>query len=431
MKKNKEIIILCCILTIGLTALCLYAVNFLDSGLSAKTQDWGSFGSYVAGIIGTCFAAFNIYLVITSLRRQKASSEKQQFESSFFRLIELYRNTLYNLEIEKNYLFPDNREEYMHVFVKPYEALTILYRREQKMVNLYFNMQINGIANEPEDVKVYNYRALNNHFIQTRDFLVIIINSIANIFYFVKTSTHLTTDEKKEHVKTLKNLLTDNEKFFLAIFFVQLKNNIKYYFTYEEIFDFVGPKQWILEPLKIKDEFPFLIPGLILFKNFTPKHPINRYTVSVEEFIDCNFCYQLQLKNKDIELEYFDISFEKSMDGQRVQKAEVPKIGSAYTLDLKSFYLNRKLSSGNLSKEEIVDYLVHKCEFKNFKLDVEAQVTLNGVKYLLRDQIEISLFENQRIKDRHITIGLDIISSVNLSISEDYLIWSHEFFKEN
>lgn len=118
-KTLKNPIFWCVIFTIvfGITIFGLYFLTF-SGGFSVKQSDWGSFGSYVGGTIGSVFASLSflalIYTVhlqrkelkvaITALNKSAEAHEQQvenniiqKFESTFYSLLELHNNALRDL----------------------------------------------------------------------------------------------------------------------------------------------------------------------------------------------------------------------------------------------------------------------------------------------------------------------------------------------
>lgn len=103
-------------LFIGLLAVGIYVFNFYfveDQSVSDKTADWGAFGDYFGGIIGTVLSFIAMVLLIRSLslqneanmalKTQLDNSERTEaiksFESLFFNLIESQNTLIDRFEI--------------------------------------------------------------------------------------------------------------------------------------------------------------------------------------------------------------------------------------------------------------------------------------------------------------------------------------------
>lgn len=96
-KYWPETIIALCIL------LCYYAVRyyylqFHANGISNKTGDWGLFGDYIGGFVGTSLTFFSIILIYATYKNQVSSSLIQQFETTFFNLLQNQREILKSLK---------------------------------------------------------------------------------------------------------------------------------------------------------------------------------------------------------------------------------------------------------------------------------------------------------------------------------------------
>lgn len=102
-KKNISFITIVLItLSIVSSALGLYFWKFYSYGLSDKTADWASFGAYVGGVLGTCFAFATFWMLLSTFRLQQKQSkniEVQQFETTFYSLLELHNQKLSELDL--------------------------------------------------------------------------------------------------------------------------------------------------------------------------------------------------------------------------------------------------------------------------------------------------------------------------------------------
>lgn len=103
-KKNTSFTIIVLITSsIVTSALGLYFWKFYSYGLSNKTADWASFGAYVGGVLGTCFAFATFWMLLSTFRLQQKQSkniEVQQFETTFYSLLELHNQKLSELDLD-------------------------------------------------------------------------------------------------------------------------------------------------------------------------------------------------------------------------------------------------------------------------------------------------------------------------------------------
>ena len=106
-KNTSFITIVLITLSIVTTALGLYFWKFYSYGLSNKIADWASFGAYVGGILGTCFAFATFWMLLSTFRLQQKQSkniEVQQFETTFYSLLELHNQKLSELDLDPDKL---------------------------------------------------------------------------------------------------------------------------------------------------------------------------------------------------------------------------------------------------------------------------------------------------------------------------------------
>lgn len=107
-KKNTSFITIVLItLSIVTSALGLYFWKFYSYGLSNKTADWASFGAYVGGVLGTCFAFATFWMLLSTFRLQQKQSkniEVQKFETTFYSLLELHNQKLSELDLDPDKL---------------------------------------------------------------------------------------------------------------------------------------------------------------------------------------------------------------------------------------------------------------------------------------------------------------------------------------
>lgn len=97
MKRNKFDIILKVFFTFSslaifivlFFAIYLYVKKFGGNGPSPNLADWGTFGDYMGGTIGSILGFASIVLVCFTFVKQNNSQILQQFESTFFNLLSL------------------------------------------------------------------------------------------------------------------------------------------------------------------------------------------------------------------------------------------------------------------------------------------------------------------------------------------------------
>lgn len=75
--------------------LIVYCLTLHNEDFAEKSSDFGVFGDYIGGTVGTIIGAISIYLVyitytsqVKFARRQDESMKRQQFETTYFSLLE-------------------------------------------------------------------------------------------------------------------------------------------------------------------------------------------------------------------------------------------------------------------------------------------------------------------------------------------------------
>ncbi|RFM31231.1 putative phage abortive infection protein [Chitinophaga silvisoli] len=117
-KHWAEILVTICILACIITILA-YWINFRHEKISNLTANWGTFGDYTGGIMGTIISFFSIVLIYATYKNQVDNSLLQQFETTFFNLLNNQRAILTSLkgEFRQDILLDDsieaNGEDYM------------------------------------------------------------------------------------------------------------------------------------------------------------------------------------------------------------------------------------------------------------------------------------------------------------------------------
>lgn len=92
-KYSLEIILVVCVASAAI-AVHAYYKNFHLWGLSDQTNNWGTFGDYIGGVVGTIFSFTGVVLIYLTFKRQQETSVLQQFETTFFNLLNIQREMM-------------------------------------------------------------------------------------------------------------------------------------------------------------------------------------------------------------------------------------------------------------------------------------------------------------------------------------------------
>lgn len=89
----------------------LYIVNFHDIPISKNSSDWGTFGDFFGGILGALFNVLAVILIYLTFKKQQETSVLQQFESTFFSLLDVHRDMMKS--VKGQFEFHGNEKTYI------------------------------------------------------------------------------------------------------------------------------------------------------------------------------------------------------------------------------------------------------------------------------------------------------------------------------
>ncbi len=83
---------------ISILSIWLYYNTFKSfKGLAFDTDTWGTFGDYIGGILGTILSLMTVVLIYLTYKNQVSTTLLQQFETTFFNLLQNQREILKSL----------------------------------------------------------------------------------------------------------------------------------------------------------------------------------------------------------------------------------------------------------------------------------------------------------------------------------------------
>lgn len=95
MKAIFKSIVLLFVVLLAISPIIVYCITLRRFGFAESSSDFGIFGDYIGGTIGTIVGAIGIYLVyitytsqVKFARKQDEAMKRQQFETTFFSLLE-------------------------------------------------------------------------------------------------------------------------------------------------------------------------------------------------------------------------------------------------------------------------------------------------------------------------------------------------------
>jgi len=181
-------------LFIGCYAMYKYWVNFHLHPLSSLSTDWGTFGDYVGGIVGTLFNILGVALIFLTFKRQEDYSHIERFETTFFNLLENQREIVKSLSgsIEEStakvgYDYISTFSSHIHRYVDKVSIESDNEAFSQKILNDAYK-------------KVYQGRTAANlgHYFR-------------HLYHIIKYIDESSISDKKKYVDIVQSQMSDDE----------------------------------------------------------------------------------------------------------------------------------------------------------------------------------------------------------------------------
>jgi hypothetical protein len=171
--------------------------EFIDPEKQIYLPDAGVFGDFIGGFIGTIFAFVGLLLLYETLNLQRkeftASKDvfiKQQFDNTFFELINLYRKIIEDISVNgfSGKSFFDN---------------------EKAIIQANFTPQRVFSYNRKTAVRIYQ-----NFYVQNKNITTVYYKTLYRIYSLIDHSK-LKEEDKITYSKILRGQLSDSELFFI------------------------------------------------------------------------------------------------------------------------------------------------------------------------------------------------------------------------
>lgn len=200
-------IVICCI--ICFTSLLLYVTQFGQNGLSENTDNWGTFGEYIGGVLGTILAFFSVILIYATYKNQRENSLLQQFESTFFSLLLNQREILKSLKGNfGNITHPDKKvaDEYIS------EVAYQIYKEFDGRGNRYFEKNRNKISPNFSEQKDENMIIINDIYKRVyRGKESELGHHFRHLYHIIKYVHESKINNKKKYVDIIQAQMSDDE----------------------------------------------------------------------------------------------------------------------------------------------------------------------------------------------------------------------------
>lgn len=125
------------------------------TGVMLNFMNWGAFGDFVAGVVGTLFSLAGIFLLYLTLKEQRENFHKERLESNFFELIRFHRENVNELSYLHNKELAEKRKVFKAVFTEFKEAWSELKPAfEECSINQIYNESyLKQIKENPQIVR--------------------------------------------------------------------------------------------------------------------------------------------------------------------------------------------------------------------------------------------------------------------------------------
>lgn len=176
------------IITFGLYP--IYFKSVLNFQLSKNPNDWATFGNYVGGVLSPILSFISILLIIKSIEHNQRNEKLRSFESLFFNMISLQKDTLKTMELEIT--INQNSKKY-----SLQDSVIIIDQ-------LFSDLPSEGVASSrtaEQIALIKNIDQNDNLYNLIRSFYVI----IKNISDKLSDENGFDKDERMSHIKTLIN----------------------------------------------------------------------------------------------------------------------------------------------------------------------------------------------------------------------------------
>ena len=205
MKKSRIVdIIIISTLAIAVTACMVVYLWRFTGGISTEQEVFGQFGDYLGGVVGTLVSLFSLVYIYKTYRKQVEFSEhemelsyKQQFEASFFSLLQNHRSILLSLAYDKvkgnDFMNKVSEELQVRLMDREYDLDSITYE------NRFHEEDIVCSIYE----QVYNiYGSQLGHYFR-------------NLYHILSYVEHSSVKDKKQYIDLVQGQLSNSELFVL------------------------------------------------------------------------------------------------------------------------------------------------------------------------------------------------------------------------
>jgi len=177
----------------------LYFINFGHGKFSDDQSVWGTFGDYIGGVSGTIFNFTGVVLIYFTFKRQQETSVLQQFESTFFNLVNIHR------EMTKSFSGRLNEHGQRNL----YEGAEFLLQFSKDLYLTYNYYPLIGTKQQTWQVIQDDY---NEHFYLQS---TVLAPYYRHLYHFIKYVDESDIRNKKKYMDILQAQMSDDELYCL------------------------------------------------------------------------------------------------------------------------------------------------------------------------------------------------------------------------
>ena len=198
-KDKKKWIILSGMVGLGIIiAIMSYLVNFYSSGISKNTTNWGTFGEYIGGVIGTLFNFTSVVLIFLTFQRQEENSNLQQFETTFFNMLSNHRDIVKSLT---GFLYDFNSRHPVRKNGAEFLSIYSGYLKTDMDKGLSLDLDLNS-------QKEFIQKSYDENYLQQASTLG---HYFRHLYHIVKYTDESLMTNKKKYIDIIQSQMSDDE----------------------------------------------------------------------------------------------------------------------------------------------------------------------------------------------------------------------------
>ena len=210
-------------------------MTFGSNGLSKDGASWAFFGNYIGGIVGTLLSLATVILIFKTYTNQVNNSALQQFESTYFKLVEAHRLSVQRCQLRNSSL----EKEYYENTKAPYDSL--INRDFFDLIYAILDREYNKVIGKPNGQEYPVFSKINVFFKYHYWMIGHYVRTFIAILEFVDNKK---VNDSKFYIAIFRDLATIDElrMMFYVTIWKQNEEGKKWKALFDkyEIFNFIG-----------------------------------------------------------------------------------------------------------------------------------------------------------------------------------------------